>query len=437
MIKVIPSKITALLLGITLLIASAGCSQTPEPVNTDNAAEQEGIPLPGQNENKAIDAETMDLSTLPKGLIKGYAEKAIKDMISNYWVDGGIKTTWNGYPVGYEDDTASPEPRGAIWSRTTLLMPAYNYYAGTGDDSFNKYVQDEWNTVKTIFTFEELTTASKVLNTAVDDCGWNAYTYLDIYDLTKDEYALNVAKALMNSAFDLWLDDAMGGGLWYNEKREQKSVYQIGALLSSLKIYELTGDRVFYDRMLKCYDWIEEKLVRKDGIFFADYNESGPVGEFRADDIHEAGSVTFLAGNFGMSVLNARLYKLTNEQKYLDRAVRTANGIQQVLVRKGRYLNDRDAWANGTFFYEYVKEVLQLQGVDPKQKEAVYRTAVSIANNARTVDGFYGGSWNGPAEGPGSAWYSVGSKPQQIMTSGSTVMMLVGAAYLEGKDESK
>jgi hypothetical protein len=59
------------------------------------------------------------------------------------------------------------------------------------------------------------------------------------------------------------------------------------------------------------------------------------------------------------------------------------------------------------------------------------RTADSIYRRARTAEGYYGGSWSGPAEGPGSHWAMVGSRPQQITTSASAVNVIAAAALAE------
>ena len=64
-------------------------------------------------------------------------------------------------------------------------------------------------------------------------------------------------------------------------------------------------------------------------------------------------------------------------------------------------------------------------------QQAIKTTALSILRNARTVDGYYGGSWSGPAEGKLSTWWLIESKPQQIMTSSSSVLMITAAALLE------
>ena len=66
-----------------------------------------------------------------------------------------------------------------------------------------------------------------------------------------------------------------------------------------------------------------------------------------------------------------------------------------------------------------------------QMQELLKNTALSIATNARTEDGYYGGSWSGPAEGSGSVWYNAGSVPQQSMTTGTSVMIITAAAILE------
>jgi hypothetical protein len=123
--------------------------------------------------------------------------------------------------------------------------------------------------------------------------------------------------------------------MWYGDGdlRDRKSLYQVGILLSSLQIYEITGDRSFFDRAFSCYEWLEARLLRSDGLYWADYGTSGhPIGHDRPDDINEAGSVVFLGGAMGMGVLHARLYRLTTNDIYRVRAVRTANGLATRLV---------------------------------------------------------------------------------------------------------
>jgi hypothetical protein len=133
-----------------------------------------------------------------------------------------------------------------------------------------------------------------------------------------------------------------------------------------------------------------------------------------------------------MGVLHSRLYRMTRDDEYRKRSVRTADGMLGALVTTNDvYINDRDAWVEGTFVGYWAREVLPLPGVTSRHWTILRNTANSIYANARTTNGFYGGSWSGPAEGSGSAWYRGGTWPQQIMTSATSVEMIVAAAFLE------
>ena len=105
--------------------------------------------------------------------------------------------------------------------------------------------------------------------------------------------------------------------------------------------------------------------------------------------------------------------------------------------RDGVLLNDRDAWTTAAFSGLWVSEVLTLPGVEQKDKDLIFGTARSIAANARTPEGYYGGSWSGPAEGNASAWYRAGSKPEQIMTSANSAHMILAAALLEKQENGE
>ena len=74
--------------------------------------------------------------------------------------------------------------------------------------------------------------------------------------------------------------------------------------------------------------------------------------------------------------------------------------------------------------------MLSLPGTET-QRALVRGTAESIMNRARTTNGYYGGSWSGPAEGGKSVGYAGGSVPQQSMTTATSVLMVVSAAVLE------
>jgi hypothetical protein len=225
--------------------------------------------------------------------------------------------------------------------------------------------------------------------------------------------------------------------MWYNDGKTNKSVYQTAIVLDALRVYQVTGDQSFYDRAMDCYSWMESHLLRTnlDNLYWCDYSALGPVGQDRPEDITEAGSVVFLGGNMAMAVLHAQLYQMTGDANYLQRAIRTANAIlsSPLATPFGVYLDDRDPNVEGTFAGDWAREVLTLSGVDPKHWTILWTTADSIYGNARTTNGCYGGSWSGPADGPGSPYWVNGAIPQVLAVSTSSANMVLAAAALEGQ----
>ena len=367
------------------------------------------------------------------GHFQSMATAAVDDLLTHFWI-GGPDT---GYIVptahGYPGEDLGKLARGGLWERGMMLFALENLYRATGDTLLLRRINADWQRTKKIFTAAEMEAAGGPIHPACDDSGWDAWMYLVIHRATGDTYALERAKGLINKAFERWSDGELGGSMWYNNERKRKSLYQVGVVMSALRIYELTRDENFRKRAIEdCYEWMETHLLRPDGLYWADYDKDGPIGAERPNDIREGGSVTFLGGNMGMGVLHARLYRMTGDDKYRLRALRTADAILNHLNDgKGTYLDDRDAWANGTFAGEWAQEVLTLPGIKEAHRDQLRATAEAIYHKARTPDGYYGGCWNGPADGPASHWSMVGSRPQQIMTSASAVNIIVAAAWLE------
>jgi predicted alpha-1,6-mannanase (GH76 family) len=378
----------------------------------------------------AFSALKLQSPRAPPGHYAVQAEAAMLDLVKHYWSgglgEGCITPTWSGYSGPH-----LPDPRGGLWERGMLIFALDTFYRASGDAIARRRLEREWQRIKSLYTAEELEAAGTRTHLACDDVGWDAKMYLTLYRSSGDRYALDRAKGLLDKGFNRWLDNELGGGLWYNDQRKAKSLYQVGIVWSALSLEETTGQKTFHDRAVACYDWMESHLLRADGLYWCDYGRQGPLGKDRPDDIREAGSVSFLGGNMAMGVIHAQRYRMTGDKQYLRRAIRTAEAIARKYVKDGVYLNDRDAWANGTFAADWVQDVLALPGIDRKHRQWLLGTADSIFKNARTPDGYYGGSWSGPAEGPGSPWCMKGSRPQQIMTSGSSANLIMAAALAE------
>jgi predicted alpha-1,6-mannanase (GH76 family) len=368
----------------------------------------------------------------PAGPARQLARGSMDDLIRHFWVGdettGHVVNTWHGHP------DALPDPRGALWERAMLVLTLDSASRSLDDPAYARRVQADWRRTQSVYTPAQLEAcgAGSHTNWAADDAGWSALMYLAAYRAGGDRDPLERARGLVNNAFDRWLDHELGGGMWYSDAHSTKSLYQVAIVTAALDLWEVTGDQADHDRALQCYTWVEQHLLRDDGLYWCEYDRAGPVGANRPNDIHEAASVVYLGGNMAMGVLHARLYRLTREDKYRLRAVRTADALLSGLTTdKGIYINDRDAWTDGVFAGDWAREVLCLPGIAPKHLAALRATADSIYQNARTPDGCYGGSWSGPPDGAGSRWFAKKSQPAQIMTSANSVAIILAAASLE------
>ncbi|MCL2884816.1 MAG: hypothetical protein FWF49_04965 [Oscillospiraceae bacterium] len=201
-----------------------------------------------------------------------------------------------------------------------------------------------------------------------------------------------------------------------------------------------------------------------DNLYWTDYNvdrsgadywgnqpaeKNGPDGGSRADLwVHEASSFSYLGGGMAMAICHARLYQLTGDAQYLNRAVRTAQAFTDSpnYNNNGVLLNDRDAWNDGFFAGMYVEEVLTLPGIRAADVNMILNTGAAAYQNCRltlTADMpfknadnyqykgkvFYRAEWSG-----GSNWTkdaNSSTQPTQLMTCGSTVNMIMAAAYAQ------
>ena len=252
------------------------------------------------------------------------AEAAVDDLLTHFWTgglqQGCIVPTSHGYPFSCPAPPGSTTSRGGLWERGMLIFAMDGLYRANADPTIAQRLRTEWTRLKNLYTPEELEAAGGPLHPACDDSGWDALLYLTLYRYAGDRAALDRAKGLVNNAFRRWLDGELGGGLWYNNQRQAKSLYAVAVVIAALTAAEATGDAAMKDKALGCYQWMESNLLRPDGIYWADRDRQGPLGHNDPDRIAEAGSVTFLAGNMGMGVLHARLYRLTGDKQYLQRA---------------------------------------------------------------------------------------------------------------------
>lgn len=362
------------------------------------------------------------------GFYEAIARQAVDDVISNFWIGdpdtGRILPTWGGFSENLADS------RGVIWESAMLLYGIYDIWEVTQDPYYFRLLETEAKYFRENYSEAELEKAAGLFNWASDDCAWNALLFLEFYSVTGDYWFVDRAIGLLDSANERWYDEKLNG-LLYKDDVDFMSLYETGIAWSWLRLWEITGEQRFYDLALRSYEGMQDRLGadRDDGLYYVEATAVWPRGG--RENIHEASSSSFLTGNMCMAALSAKLYRITGERKYLDRVYKTNEGLLKYYDIGGVLLDDRDAWTNGAFAAFYVSEVLSLPNTEEMQT-LIKGTALSIVTNDRTQDGYYGGTWQGPAKG-NSVWYAGGSVPEQSMTTGTAVLMVTAAALLEAR----
>ncbi|MCL2884391.1 MAG: hypothetical protein FWF49_02750 [Oscillospiraceae bacterium] len=411
-----------------------------------------------------------------KGDMLTLAWLAQEDMYMHFWDDQNnhIVKTDQGYAI------PDSQRQTIIWDQAMMAFEMYTLWQATDDQTIKDRLTAQWAFVKGNFTQAQLIgNFSNPPNIAVDDAGWDAMALVLYYQASGDTYALQVVKALIQNAYDYYKDGDTANGLWYPQyppssasgasktDNRFKSLYDVGLVAAALEFQLITGDQDLFADTLNVYNWMETNLCRDavktypdgrsgggdftvntvDYLYWCDFNvgrtgrqeATGPDGGLRPTDIREANSVSSLMGNMAMGVIQARLYRITGDQKYLDLALRTVNAInneKSPYYNNGVYYNDRDAWTNAAFMGPWVSEVLALPGIQTRDTDHILRTAQSIGLNCRTADGYWRAEWAG-----GNAWEALWAKTgasnpfpghyTQIMTSANTVGTLTAAALLE------
>lgn len=149
-----------------------------------------------------------------------------------------------------------------------------------------------------------------------DDNQWIGITSLDIYERTGEKAYLDLGKSM----YDFMMtasDNALGGGLYWRENDfETKNTCSNGpGVIVALKMYKATKDKVYLDNALKIYNWTYEKLQTPTGLFYDNIKvKDGSIGE-----------AVFSYNSGTMLQSNVYLYEITGDKKYLERANKIAD----------------------------------------------------------------------------------------------------------------
>ena len=384
-------------------------------------------------------------------------ETAYADVYRNYWKETDTYSCFaNEFKEGR--DTLSE----LAWNFVMMMLAMETYYYTSGNESVIHCVREQMNTYYWYSSEEFFLGTGGGSNPAHDDAAWTAMGFMLAYRLTNDMKALGYAREMIIRSYNYWQDGTTENGLWYcypednNGHIQVKSIYCAGLILSALDYYEVTKetqleDAEMHQRTLALYEWVEKNLRRDgkrtwndqvfnycDNLYFTDFIDDKVSGDYYPRQYNETEHIiprrswTSLFGNMAMAVINERLFKLTGDRKYRDKALATANALVKTEInRDGCFLNDRDAWTNTAFLGVFVREILPLEEADPELGRMLLRTADAILKNTYYEGGFYGSDWD--ASGVWLCDDTCGEHTLWIPANATTVHVLF-AAYAAMKN---
>jgi len=249
------------------------------------------------------ETETVAVTINKDSVYYGYADESISNLIANYWNSGG-KIFYDGYPQ---------KKSGAFnyWWYAHAIDVIADACIRTQDIKYAEYID---NTVDSIISRNK-----KITNDYYDDMEWLALALLRMYDQTNDDKYLNYVQILWRDIQKGW-NDTMGGGIaWRKEQLDYKNTpANAPAAILAARIYNATNDETDLEWAKKIYDFEKNNLVD---------NTTGQVW----DGINREGNgktdknwnFTYCHGVYiGAGV---ELYKITNDEIYLNDAKKTAD----------------------------------------------------------------------------------------------------------------
>jgi predicted alpha-1,6-mannanase (GH76 family) len=260
-----------------------------------------------------------------------------------------------------------------------------------------------------------------------DDMIWLALSSLRAYDATKDQEYKDVADFLWDRIKLSWSDDVFGGGItWKQDTPKQKNaVSNAPAVIVAMRLYDIDKDPEDLVWAKKIYEWQKNNLVDPvSGAVWDNISEQNNVVVTNKDWVFTYNMGTWIGAGL-------RLYKATNDQMYLNDAIKTGRNVlvNPKLLSEG-LLRDEGQGDGGLFkgvLVRYFTELIENTSISSTDKKSF----INFFNfNAQT---FYTKGIMRPSMFCGNNWKSApaGGVTTDLTTQLSGIMLIEAAAKLD------
>ena len=176
-----------------------------------------------------------------------------------------------------------------------------------------------------------------------DDLLWAGLAFARGYQITGNRTYLTQAQYAFNRVYGRGWDGALGGGIWWSIKKEDKNALSNSpAVILGVLIYESTNDRAYLDKAQAIYDWVWRTLL--------DRSTGGVHETITAAGKLDAGQTVYSAGAF-VGAAQA-IYRNTGRQSVFDDAKRTTDWVIRARTVNGLLTDGR---RDGTWQSEFAR----------------------------------------------------------------------------------
>jgi predicted alpha-1,6-mannanase (GH76 family) len=260
------------------------------------------------------------------------------------------------------------------------------------------------------------------INDYYDDMEWLALASLRAYEATQDQQYLDLV-ALLWTDIQSGLNSNQGGGIaWRKSQMDYKNTpANAPAIIIASRLFRLQKKTADLDLAKNLYSWLKSKLVdSSNGLVLDGINRNG-------DGQIDNWIFTYNQGVFIGAALE--LYKVTNEQIYLNDAIRTADYLSNdTQLLPGGIMKDEGNGDGGLFKGIFVRYLVLLskEVSVPQSKREKYLGVIDF--NAKTL---YQKGIKRPAMIIGSDWTKTGGSTTDLSAQLSGLMLMEAAALLE------
>lgn len=154
-------------------------------------------------------------------------------------------------------------------------------------------------------------------DTYYDDNIWVSRELLNAYEVLGDEYYLEKSIRTAEYVWSGWANDEIGGIYWKEQsKTSRNACSNAPAVILFSRLYRITGEQKWLDRAMMVYDFVATHLRNEQGLIYDSISNDGKV------DTRESWIFTYNCGS--MITAGVKLYEITEEQRYLNEAIQTA-----------------------------------------------------------------------------------------------------------------